>query len=104
MTIFVDEMVNNLWKLRGKIVKNCHMWSDKDTEELVNFAEKIGLKKTWIQKSRNGLVHFDLVERLRDKAIKNGAIPLTNKKASDMWLRMRVLSNMYKRNKEKENG
>jgi len=45
MTIFVDEMVNNLWKLRGRTVKNCHMWSDQSTEELLEFAESIGLKK-----------------------------------------------------------
>lgn len=81
MTIFVDEMVNNLWKIRGRIVKNCHMWSDESTEELLNFAEKIGLKKKWVQKSRRGLIHFDLVKKLRDKAIENGAVALTNREA-----------------------
>jgi len=84
MAIYVDEMVNNLWKIRGRIVKNCHMWSDKSSEELLDFAEKIGLKKKWIQTSRRGLVHFDLMERIREKAIQNGAIPLMNREAYEM--------------------
>ena len=67
--IYVDEMMNNLWKIRGRTVKNCHMWSDKSVEELVELAVKIGLKKEWIQKSRGGLIHFDLVESKRKKAI-----------------------------------
>ncbi len=83
--VYVDEMVNNLWKLRGKIVKNCHMWSDKSTAELVDFAERIGLKKNWIQRSRRGIVHFDLVERLRKKAVQSGATPLKNREAYEMW-------------------
>lgn len=77
MAIYVDEMVNNLWKIRGRTVKNCHMWSDKDREELLDFAEKIGLKRKWIQKSRRGFIHFDLIERIREKAIQKGAtVPL----------------------------
>ena len=89
MTVYVDEMVNNLWKLRGRIFKNCHMWSDKSTEELLEFAESIGLKRRWLQRSRRGLVHFDLVERLRIKAIQHGAVPVTNREASEMWKKMR---------------
>ena len=38
MTIYVDQLVNNLWKMRGRIVKNCHMFSDTSTEELIEFA------------------------------------------------------------------
>ena len=89
MTIYVDEMVNNLWKLRGKIVKNCHMWSDESTKELLEFAENLGLKRGWMQRSRRGLIHFDLVERLREKAVKEGATPVTNREAAEVWKRMR---------------
>jgi len=81
MTIYVDAMINNRWKLRGKIVKNCHMWSDKGKDELLDFAEKIGLKRSWVQVSRSRLIHFDLVEKYRNKAIQDGAIPLERKKA-----------------------
>lgn len=84
MAIYVDEMVNNLWKIRGRIVKNCHMWSDKDTEELLEFAERIGLKRKWLQTSRKGLIHFDLVESRRKRALELGAIPLTNREVYEM--------------------
>ena len=82
--------LNNLWKIRGRTVKNCHMWSDESAEELLEFAEKIGLKKNWIQKSRRGLIHFDLVEKLREKAVQNGAIPLTNREAYKIRKRMKL--------------
>lgn len=90
MAIFVDEMVNNLWKIRGRIVKNCHMCSDKDTEELLEFAEKIGLKRKWLQTSRSGLIHFDLVESKRKRAVELGAIPLTNREAHKIWEKLRT--------------
>ncbi len=85
--IYVDDMVNNLWKIRGRIVKNCHMWSDKNTEELLEIAEKIGLKKKWLQTSRRGLIHFDLVVSKREKAIKLGAVPLDRREANEMRMK-----------------
>lgn len=84
MTVYVDDLVNNLWKLRGKYVKNCHMWSDENKEELLDFAKKIGLKKEWIQISRSGLIHFDLVTKKRERAIERGAIPLNRLEAKNM--------------------
>lgn len=89
MAIYVDDMINNLWKLRGKIVKNCHMWSDQGKEELLDFAEKIGLKRTWIQ-TKSYLPHFDLVQKYRDKAIENGAVPLNRKDTVKMWQKLRA--------------
>jgi len=89
MTVYVDQMMNNLWKLHGKYVKNCHMWSDNTTQELLDFVEKIGLKKEWVQKSRIGWVHFDLVESYREKAVKNGAVPITNRQAGKMIIEYR---------------
>ncbi len=78
MTIYVDELKDNLWKLRGRYVKNCHMFSDISIKELLEFAEKIGMKKNWIQKSRTGFIHFDLVESRRKRAIEMGAKEITN--------------------------
>ena len=94
MTVYVDQMINNLWKLRGKYVKNCHMFSDTSTEELIDFAVKIGLKKQWIQKSRIGWIHFDLVENRRKRAIENGATAITNYETGKMILE-------FKRKKKK---
>lgn len=86
MTVYVDQMMANNWRLRGRYVKNCHMWSDTSVRELVDFAVKMGLKKNWIQKSRVGWVHYDLVESYRNKAIENGATAVTNLDAGRMIL------------------
>ena len=86
MTIYVDQMIDNLWKIHSKHVKNCHMWSDNNIQELFDFAERIGLKKSWIQKSRIGWVHFDLVNKYREKAISHGAIAVSNRETGKMIL------------------
>lgn len=82
-------MMANNWRLRGRYVKNCHMWSDTNTRELIDFALKIGLKKSWVQKSRVGWIHFDLVENYRNRAIENGATAVTNLEAGRMILEFR---------------
>jgi hypothetical protein len=50
------------------------MWSDQNTEELLAFGLKMGLKPAWLQKSRRGFIHFDLNPLKRLLAIKNGAM------------------------------
>ena len=82
-------MVNNLWKMRGRNVKNCHMFSDTSTNELVDFAVKIGLKKQWLQKSRIGWIHFDLVKSKRIRAIEKGATVITNREMGKILLEFR---------------
>lgn len=89
MTVYVDQLMDNLWKMRGRNVKNCHMFSDTSTNELVDFAVKIGLKKQWIQESRIGWIHFDLVESRRKKAIDKGAIAISNHETGRMILEFR---------------
>lgn len=51
----------------------CHMWADSEAE-LMHMAREIGLKEKWIQRSRKGLLHFDLVPSKRYQAIDKGAI------------------------------
>lgn len=46
-------------------------------EELIAFAEKIGMKTKWLQTKR--AIHFDLTSRRRADAVKAGAIELTKK-------------------------
>ena len=89
MTVYVDQLINNLWKMRGRYVKNCHLFSDTSTNELIEFAVKIGLKKQWLQKSRIGWVHFDLVESRRKRAIEKGAIEITNREMGKILLEFR---------------
>lgn len=68
--IYVDELrdyPNGQW---------CHMWSDVGTQELISFAQKIGLNKNWIQHStgiHGVFIHFDLRPPKRQIALENGA-------------------------------
>ena len=76
--IYVDSLKNNGWVLRGRHIKNCHLYGDSN-EELINFAEKIGLNKEWMQKSRSGIRHFDITAKFRKKAIEIGAVEIRGK-------------------------
>lgn len=51
----------------------CHMTADT-TEELLEMAEKIGLKPQWIQHPGTWKEHFDVTEPRRRAAVANGAI------------------------------
>jgi hypothetical protein len=50
----------------------CHLTADTK-EELISFAEQLGLREEYIQVSRNGTLHFDLTKNKRFLAIKFGA-------------------------------
>lgn len=81
--IYVDPLVDNGWILRGHKIKNCHMWSDTSTEELVAFAKKIGLKSEWLQRSRR-LIHFDLTPNRRKDAVLAGAKEISFSELKEM--------------------
>ena len=55
---------------------SCHLIADS-VEELIAFAESIGLWREWFQPRSSP--HFDLTAAAREAAINNGAIPLTNR-------------------------
>lgn len=44
------------------------------TEELITFAEALGIKRKWLQKSGTHREHFDLNERAHLEAIHAGAL------------------------------
>jgi hypothetical protein len=71
----------------GRTVMN-HMFPDTDTtiEQLIEFAEIIGLKKEWCQ--YKDLPHFDVSLSMKEKAIKKGAIPikLNSKKGTKIFI------------------
>lgn len=73
MAVYVDDMQlpATVANVRGNW---SHMWADTEGE-LLTFAERLGLKPSWIQ--RGSLVHFDVVDTKRREAIKLGAIPLS---------------------------
>lgn len=73
--IYVDDM-----RFKKKVGRYYAKWSHLaaipfNDKELFKFAKKIDLKNEWFQ-DKPGFPHFDVTERMRQKAIKHGAIPV----------------------------
>lgn len=74
MTVFVDDVSI---PFRGMLM--CHCWSDVDEEELLDFVDKIGVQRRWIQKPpKASWVHFDISAGKKAIALRLGAV-LTDK-------------------------
>lgn len=71
MTVYVDDMFANYGRM-----KMCHLFADS-TEELLEFVDKIGVQRKWIQKQGTIREHFDICSSKRDKAIAIGAVQIT---------------------------
>jgi hypothetical protein len=73
--IYVDRIQRTKYNPKTAInfYSFCHLTAD-NLDELIEFAEKIGLKREWLQESRNGTPHFDLTLNKRKLALKQGAI------------------------------
>lgn len=85
MTIYVDRLENWGWKMRGRTVASCHMFTDAlDLEELHLFAEKLGTRRAWFQPHRVA-PHYDLTPARRAAAVALGAIEVDRKTASRIW-------------------
>lgn len=79
MTVYVDDVgivwQNRLWY---------HLTADT-TEELHEFAEKIGLKRSWFQKGKQPwLDHYDVTSYMRIAAIDNGAKAISWRRAAEI--------------------
>lgn len=91
MTIYVDALVDWGWKMRGRLVASCHMFTDSaDIEELHFFAARLGMKREWFQPHAIA-PHYDLVKSRRDLAMELGAIEVDRKRASSIWRARRAL-------------
>jgi hypothetical protein len=85
MTIYVDPLMPWGWKLYGRKVDSCHMFTDQaDLAELHEMAMKIGLKRGYFQ-NKPGRPHYDLVKSRRDAAIEAGAEEVPFKRAVELW-------------------
>ncbi|MFY2658671.1 DUF4031 domain-containing protein [Achromobacter xylosoxidans] len=86
MTIYVDSLHAWGWRMRGRTVDSCHMFTDSlDLEELHCFAERIGMRREWFQQSRVA-PHYDLTPNRRAKAVSLGAVEvLDRRRASEIW-------------------
>jgi hypothetical protein len=70
MAVYVDRLMHHGWRLRGRLVKSCHLMADSE-EELHNFARRIGLRRSWAH--QGSVLHYDLTSRRRADAIRAGA-------------------------------
>lgn len=72
MAVYVDEMTDWGWRLGP----SCHMIADSD-EELHLFAERIGLRRRWVQTHRRFGLHYDLTASRRARAVEAGAVEVS---------------------------
>jgi len=76
MSVYVDD-ANISW--RGK--RWCHLYADS-LAELVEFGDRIGLKREWLQNpdgtsertGQTALPHYDVTGQMLDNAVTHGAI------------------------------
>ena len=78
MTVYIDNMRMRADVPNGaRIVRGrwSHMMADTH-EELVAMADRLGLKRAWIQYPGTYKEHYDVTESKRDAAFKLGAMEL----------------------------
>ena len=77
MAVYVDSLgpciANKNWRYK----EACHLMADT-VDELHEFAETIGMKRSWFRVSNSGLPHYDLTRGKRKQAVKSGAIEIDN--------------------------
>ena len=71
MSVYVNELFEYGGSDTFKWTESCHMFTDGDVEELNVFAEKIGLRRSWLQ---GPYPHYDLTKSKRRTAVRAGAI------------------------------
>lgn len=71
MAVYVDDarIPARVGRLRARW---SHLMADS-REELLEFADQLGLQRRWLQDKRSG-VHFDVTDTVRFKAIALGAV------------------------------
>jgi len=73
MAVYVDDA-----RMRFGSMLMCHMLADS-TDELVAMADKIGVKRKWIQSPGTWKEHFDICLTKRVLAVKAGAMEVTQR-------------------------
>lgn len=73
MSVYVDEPVHPF----GRMLM-CHMMADS-TEELLTMADRIGVKRKWLQRAGEWCEHFDVCKAKRALAVAAGAKEVTSR-------------------------
>ncbi len=77
MSVYVDIIMPCIPNKNWPYKQACHLLADS-VSELHRFAETLGLKKQWLQWKKGSVPHFDLTPSMRKKAVKQGAIEISN--------------------------
>ena len=77
MSVYVDDMAAPF----GRMLM-CHMIADTHAE-LVEIAERIGVRRKWIQQAGTAQEHFDICQAMRAKAVQLGAIEITMRELAE---------------------
>lgn len=88
MGVFVDDM-----KLRAKVGNLDAVWSHlgaDSLEEMHEFAQRLGLKRSWFQVSSSGIPHYDITRSMRAKAVKMGAEEVTAQEGFRRLMPLRI--------------
>lgn len=75
MTVYVDDMYRYPLGQFGRM-KMSHLMADT-TEELLAMADRIGVRRKWIQHPGTDGEHFDIAIEKRRLALAAGAVPVT---------------------------
>jgi hypothetical protein len=74
MAVYVDDY--QVDATVGRLRRNWSHLTADTTEELMEFAAKLGMKLSWIQYPGTWKEHFDVTNTVRVKALKMGAISI----------------------------
>lgn len=83
MAVYVDSLRDYGWR-HGP---SCHLIADS-VEELIEFAESIGLRREWYQPKSSP--HFDLTEDGRKLAVERGAIEVNQRELIGILRKLRA--------------
>lgn len=89
MSVYVDDMR----AMYGRMVM-CHMVADT-TEELLEMADRIGVKRKWLQEAGTWKEHFDICLAKRKAAVAAGAVELGVRDLVIKVLRPKRTSGLY---------
>lgn len=73
MAVYVDNM-----KARFGRMVMCHMLADS-TDELLAMADRIGVRRDWLQHAGSTYEHFDICMSKRALAVEAGAVEITRR-------------------------
>lgn len=85
MTVYVDRLESWGWKLRGREVQSCHLFTDTvELDALHQLAHDIGMKRSWFQ-NKPTAPHYDLTPGRRAAAVAAGAVEVDRHAAVQIW-------------------